>query len=116
MSEFNKGLAACGVQIRHHMPDGDGVYAKEARLPPGGFFETHRHTFTHKSILASGKAAVRTESDGGAIHNVLVGPTVLTLRAGVAHEVVAITECVWFCIHATDECDPGKIDHLLVSK
>jgi hypothetical protein len=32
----------------------------------------------------------------------------------LTHGVKAITDCVWFCIHATDEKDPSKVDDVLI--
>jgi len=114
MSELMKDddLKAFGVEIIHHMPDdGSGVYIKETRIPSGVKLGMHTHTFTHKSVLVSGRSNVSTNGDASAIE----APFVLTIKEGDAHEVSAICDCVWLCIHATKECDPEKIDHTLVA-
>lgn len=112
VSEFNVGFDEHGVQIVHHMPDEDGVYIKEVRIPAGVELNNHTHTFTHKSILASGRAVVRA----GDVEELVVAPVVLTIHSGVPHSVRAVVDSVWFCIHATNETDPEKIDHTLVQE
>lgn len=91
-------------QISHHFSS--GVYAKEMRFAAGTTAVSHRHQFDHMSILASGRVVVTTPQGVTA----LVGPAVITMRAGVEHQVEAITDAVWFCIHATEETDVAKID------
>jgi hypothetical protein len=27
-----------------------------------------------------------------------------------------LTDCVWYCIHATDEKDPSKVDEVVIAK
>ena len=93
-----------GVGLAHHF--GGGVYAKEARIPAGVVLSQHAHPFAHLSVLASGRVLV--EQDGASRE--ASGPTCLTIPAHVQHRVTAITPAVWFCIHATDEVDPGLID------
>ena len=43
-------------------------------------------------------------------------PACLEIKAGVIHGVKAITDCVWFCIHATTETDPNKVDEVLIER
>lgn len=93
------------LYIKHHF--GGGVYAKETVIPTGHRLVQHRHKFEHLSILADGHALV----DG----KVCRGPIVLTMKAGYMHEVVALTACIWYCIHATEETDPIKVDQVLIS-
>ena len=38
----------------------------------------------------------------------------MMIRKGLFHKTKAITDCVWFCIHATDEKDPSKVDEVLI--
>jgi len=109
-------LSAIGVTIAHHMPDdGSGVYIKEPRIPMGVKLPMHSHTFTHKSVLVSGMATVMAWRDGGFVLDTIVGPAISTMKHGTAHDVTAVTDCVWLCIHATDECDHEKIDETLVA-
>ena len=45
---------------------------------------------------------------------VIEAPACIEIKAGLTHGVKAITDCVWFCIHATDEKDPSRVDELLI--
>jgi quercetin dioxygenase-like cupin family protein len=94
--------------IAHHFAS--GLYAKETHVPAGMALLKHTHNYTHLSILAQGKVAVLrgTEID------IITAPACIEIEAGMVHGVKAITDCVWFCIHATDETDPAKIDEVLI--
>ena len=95
-------------RITHHFSD--GLYAKESFFTAGMAIMKHTHGFSHLSILAHGKVAVLrgTEID------IVSAPACIEIEAGVTHGVKAITDCVWFCIHATDEKDPSKVDEILI--
>lgn len=112
VTEFNVGFDEHGVVVHHHMPGADGVYAKEVRIPAGVELTNHAHTFTHKSILAAGRALVRA----GGVEKPFEGPVMLTIKQGVEHSVRAITDVTWFCLHATNESDPERIDHTLIER
>lgn len=112
MTQFNQGFDDAGIVLTHHMPEGDGVYMKRVDVPAGQTLHNHIHTFTHKSILAVGCARVTANGKPEVVH----GPAVLTIERGVQHQVEAITNITWFCIHATNETDPENIDHTLVGE
>src|SRR5947207_5563289 len=84
-------------------------YAKKMTLPAGHYAETHSHNYDHLSVLASG--SVKVTLDG--IDSEHTGPTCLVIRANAMHRIEAITDSVWFCIHATDETDHEKVDAVL---
>jgi len=94
--------------ITHHFSD--GLYAKEAAFAAGTAILKHTHEFSHLSILAKGKVAVMKD-DGVEI---IEAPACIEIKAGLAHGVKAVTDCVWFCIHATDEKNPSKVDEILI--
>lgn len=94
--------------ITHHFSD--GLYAKESAFAAGTAILKHTHDFSHLSILAKGKVAVMK----GAFVEIVEAPACIEIQAGVTHGVKAITDCVWFCIHATDEKDPSKVDEILI--
>ena len=94
--------------IEHHFSD--GLYAKEMRFNAGEAILKHTHDFSHLSILAKGKVAVIK----GEEIEVIEAPACIEIKAGLTHGVKAITDCVWFCIHATDEKDPSKVDKILI--
>lgn len=105
--EYNENFDATGVEIAHHF--GGGAYAKETLIPAGVELSQHKHPFDHLSILAAGDALVKC--DGVAIH--YQAPACITIEAKKAHSVLALTNVVWYCVHATECTDPAKIDHEL---
>jgi quercetin dioxygenase-like cupin family protein len=94
--------------ITHHFSD--GLYAKQAVFPAGVAILKHTHEFSHLSILAKGKVAVMK----GEIVEIIEAPACIEIKAGVTHGVKALTDCVWFCIHATDEKDASQVDEVLI--
>lgn len=94
--------------ITHYFSD--GLYAKQAEFPAGTAVLKHTHDFSHLSILAKGKVAVMR----GENIDIVEAPACIEIKAGVVHGVKAITDCVWYCIHATDEKDPSKVDDILI--
>lgn len=85
-------------------------YAKQMTLPAGHYAETHEHIYDHISILAQGEVMVTID---GAPQKHL-GPTAIVISANCKHRIDAITDSVWFCVHATDETDPEKVDQVLI--
>ena len=94
--------------IFHHFSD--GLYAKEMRFNAGEAILKHTHEFNHLSILAAGKVVVMK----GQEMEIIEAPACIEIKAGLTHGVKAITDCVWFCIHATDEKDSSKVDDVLI--
>lgn len=98
------------LHIQHHFSD--GVYAKQMVLKKGHFAVSHKHTYNHMSILASGTAVV--EVDG--IENIYTAGSCIEISAGIEHKITALEDVIWFCIHRTDETDIEKIDQVLIEK
>lgn len=96
------------VEIQHHFAG--GAYAKQTRIPAGHVLVQHRHRFDHLSILASG--SVLLEADG--VTSRVDAPACLEIPAGTHHGVRALTDVVWFCVHATDCADEDAIDEVLI--
>ena len=96
--------------ITHHFSD--GLYSKETHIPAGMMLMQHKHNFSHLRVLAKGKVVVLVDDDS----KIVEAPACLEIAAGKHHAVKALTDCVWFCIHATDEKDPSKVDDVLISK
>ena len=94
--------------ITHHFSD--KIYAKERRIAADTVILKHTHRFSHLSVLAQGQVAVLR----GQEIDIVNAPACIEIRAGLTHGVKAITDCVWFCIHATDEQDPSKVDDVLI--
>lgn len=96
-----------GLTVHHFS---DGLYAKEMHIPAGMAILKHTHDYNHLSVLAKGKVVVLS----GEEMEIIEGPACLDIEAGLIHGVKAITDCVWFCIHATDEKDPSKVNEVLI--
>lgn len=97
------------LDIAHHF--GGGVYAKETHVAAGHVLVQHRHEHAHLSILAAGTVEVLVDG----VRSVLVGPACLTIEAGKHHGIRALTDSVWYCIHATDCTDPEYVDEVLIA-
>ena len=96
------------LKIKHHFSS--GVYAKQMRLPKDHYADTHEHLYDHMSILSSGIACVSIDGQ----ETIYTGPSVVHIAAGKKHRVTALTDVVWFCVHATDETDAEKVDSVLI--
>jgi len=94
--------------ITHHFTD--GLYAKEMAFNAGEAILKHTHNYSHLSILAKGKVAILRGDE----IDIVDAPACIEIKEGLTHGVKAITDCVWFCIHATDEKDPSKVDDVLI--
>jgi quercetin dioxygenase-like cupin family protein len=96
--------------IKHHFSD--NLYAKECVFPKGAQLVQHKHNYNHLSILAKGKVIVVV----GDKEEIIEAPACINITADKHHGVLALEECVWFCIHATDETDISKIDEVLIKE
>jgi len=96
--------------IEHHF--GGGVYAKETRIPAGYLLGQHAHKHDHLSILASGSVKVGVDGETKFFH----APACITIEAGKEHYVLAMTDVVWYCVHATDCTDADQVDAVLIQE
>lgn len=96
--------------IRHHFSA--GIYVREATLARDGEVQTHEHVYDHFGILGAGSVIVELDGEMSVYH----GPCVIEIRAGKKHSIRALTDIVWFCVHATDVADPEKIDEVLIKR
>jgi quercetin dioxygenase-like cupin family protein len=94
--------------ITHHFSD--GLYAKEVHISDGEMLMQHKHEYSHFGILAKGRVVFVKDGD----IQIIDAPACLDIVAGQNHGIKAMTDCVWFCIHHTDEKDPSKIDDVLI--
>lgn len=95
------------MKIVHHF--GAGVYIKETFFDAGEGGEKHIHNFDHLSVLVSG--TVKLYVDG--VASIKTAPEVITIQAGKLHQVIALTDAVWHCTHATNCTDPDQVDSAL---
>ncbi len=107
MSDENKEFEPV---IGHHFAA--GLYAKESIIPANHYVMKHTHSYSHLSILAVGRAIVKA----GDTQIEYEGPACIEIAANVPHEVIALTNVIWYCIHATDETDVDKVDEVLINK
>jgi quercetin dioxygenase-like cupin family protein len=102
--------SADGVSVQHYMAG--GVYAKQAILSAGRVLHGHKHTYDHLSILASGIVAVT-------VHGVTTryaGPTGIFIAANEVHQITAITNALWYCVHAVPEyLQIDQVDKTLIA-
>lgn len=103
-------LEANGVVIKHHFAA--GIYVKETFIPAGISLMQHVHSYAHLSVLVSGKAIVKINGK----QKVYEGYHILNVESGKKHKVLAISDVVWLCIHATNDKNPDTVDISLMSK
>ena len=87
----------------------DGVYAKRMTLPKGYKAYSHSHAYSHLSILSEGRARVTTDDSS----QVYEQGSCIEIKAGVHHEIEALEDVTWFCIHASAA---GEIDEVLTGE
>jgi len=73
-----------------------GVMAMGKLIRAGQVLVQHRHAYEHLSILAYGTIIVELDGESKTI----TGPACLTIPANKHHGVRALTDCLWYCIHA----------------
>ena len=95
-------------EVKHHFSA--CVYAKEQHLKAGYQVQTHAHKYDHLSVMLGGP--VKVDCDGEVTE--YSGHACITIKANVKHTITALGDSVWFCIHATDETDPAKVDEVLI--
>ena len=98
-----------GGVINHYFSS--GVYAKETRIFAGQVLVQHAHKHDHMSILAEGQVEVLVDGK----KEILIAPALLTIEANKHHGVKALTDVVWYCIHATSCVDEDEIDEVLIA-
>ena len=106
----NEGRFDVDPQIQNYFSD--GLYAKHMVIPKGFTANQHKHAYSHLSILAKGRVIVRTDS----YNQEYIAPACIEIKAEIYHQIEALDDSVWFCIHATDEVDAELAEELLISK
>jgi quercetin dioxygenase-like cupin family protein len=106
--EMPQGMHELSLPEEHFF--GDGLYCKRIVLPAGSTAVQHKHKYSHLSALCSGIATVTVGHES----TIYKAGAVILIEAGKMHSVKAITDCVWLCIHATEETNVDEIDKVLV--
>jgi len=104
------GTFECDLGTVHHFSD--GIYAKEMLIPKGYAAISHKHNYSHLSILSSGKVIVRTDD----FEKEYTAPACIEIKAGINHMIEALEDAAWFCVHATEETDVSKVDEVLIQE
>ena len=94
----------------HHFSD--GLYAKQIHIPANFVVGSHCHKYSHLSILAQGSVLVEVEG----VQKQYTAPACIEITAGKEHKIFAVTDTIWYCVHATSETDVEHIDRVLVSE
>jgi quercetin dioxygenase-like cupin family protein len=96
--------------ISHHFSD--GVYAKQMFLEKGHVARTHKHVYSHLSILAQGEVVIALDG----LETLYKAPCCIEIKAEVEHQIKALQDSVFFCVHATEITDLEHIDEVLIVK
>ena len=97
------------VEIEHYFAG--GVYAKQMTIAKDCKIPTHKHVYDHLSILAKGRVQVTVSRET----TEYVAPAAIEIKRDLVHTLTAMEDSVWYCIHATDCTDIGKIDEILIT-
>jgi hypothetical protein len=106
----NEGRFDVDPQVENYFSD--GLYAKKMIIPKGFTACQHKHHYSHLSILAKGRVILRTDY----YNKEYVAPACIDIKAEIYHQIEALEDCVWFCIHATEEAVPEKAEEILISR
>jgi hypothetical protein len=106
----NEGRFDVDPQVENYFSD--GLYAKKMVIPKGFTACQHKHHYSHLSILAKGRVILRTDY----YNKEYVAPACIDIKAEIYHQIEALEDCVWFCIHATEEAVPEKAEEILISR
>lgn len=90
----------------------DGLYTKQMTLAKGYLATSHVHKYSHLSILAQGEVQVKVNG----IISHYTAPACIEIKADSEHEIYAMQDVIWYCIHNTDEKDINKIDEVLIKE
>lgn len=92
----------------------DDTIARRMDLPKGGRAASHKHRYDHISIVtAVVPGDVVTVIADGIKSNYQSGDCI-ALPKGVEHEILALEDIKWFCVHSSTEKDPAKQDKVLI--
>jgi quercetin dioxygenase-like cupin family protein len=91
-----ENLETAGVE--QVLYEADGVTAVHYFMKRGAMLVKHVHDYAHLSILASGHVKVVTPKTTRWV----VGPACLTIEAGEEHQIDALEDSHWYCVHGVD--------------
>ena len=97
------------VPVNHYF--GPGVYIREITLPAGAMAVGHEQRFDHLNILLTGAVAMYDVSGV----KVFRAPMIFTGKPG-RKLGMAIEDCTWLNVFATDETDVQKLEEMIAKK
>lgn len=102
----------CKPDVVTHLFVGND-YAKMMRIQRGETAISHLHRYDHDSMLAIG--TVKVTCDGMA--RMYQAPEIIRIKAGVEHEIFALSDVLWLCIHENTEklTNPDHMDEVLIA-
>lgn len=83
-----------------------GLYIREIFIPAGTLLTSAIHKTEHPFVLAMGRIAVISETEGRVIYH---APHVGITTPGTRRALFAETDVVWVTIHKTDKTDLDEI-------
>jgi hypothetical protein len=91
------------AQIKHLVTD--GAYIKTYLVPAGVRIYTKQFPVEHVTILAVGSVLIEDDDQKAKY----IAPVAVTHAANSRRRVTTLENCVWYCIHPTDETDLVKL-------
>lgn len=98
-----------GLETLHHLIG--GVYVREVRHPAGVLVVGKEHRKEHLFLLAQGRLSV----SGGDEAREIEGPAIFRCEAGSRKAAYALTDCVIYTVHRTDNTEPEAIEAELIA-
>jgi len=92
----------------------DDTIARRMELPKWGRAASHKHKYDHISIVTAQTTGYVVQVIADGVHTKYESGDCITLPAGVEHEIIALENIKWFCVHASTEKDPAKQDEVLI--
>ena len=86
----------------------EGVYIKTTLVPQNVKFYTKQTPDSHVAILAYGSILM----DDGTTKTQFQAPANYVIPANSRIAFYTITDCVFYCVHATDETNLDKLDRI----
>ena len=105
-SEPQRVPYAAIAKVKHMQAD--GVYIKCTLLPKNVKFWTKRTGDDHIAILAAGEAVI----EDGDTRTKLVAPASTVIPGDHRIRAYTLTDCVFYCVHATAETDLTVLDKI----
>lgn len=103
VTEAERQTLASNARVKHIQSD--DVYVKAYSVPPG--IKLYNKTFStdHVTILAQGEVVIEIDND----RVKFTAPAHYIFKANKRYAVYTMSNCVWYCIHPTDETDLEKL-------